>query len=191
MKERDQLQLINVPLIQSLLSMDKAAIWQVFLDNCEELASRQQKNSSSMYAYPHGMEHFEKMFNKFYDEDPDAVRQGLVDDLCFSGKKVPVSFLSRDGYLNDISSAEVQTAHDILPKWHEDSEAWVYFREYDILSAEHIDLMAASLTKNRHMASSVEEYTIELLALKTMSSTLRNDRTYNAAYLYDTNYVYY
>ena len=119
------------------------------------------------------------------------MRQGLIDDLCFTGKKVGVGFLSRDGYLNDISSADVRTAHDILPKWNNDSEAWVYFREYDILSAEHIDLMAASLTKNRHMASSVEEYTTELLALKTMSSVLRADPTINAAYLYQTNYVYY
>jgi len=188
MKERDQLQIINVPLMASILEMDKAAIWRTILDNLDYIASREQKNSACMFAYPRGMEHFEKIFNRFYDQDPDYVLQGLIDDLCFAESKVRVGFFSRDGYLNDISSADVQTSRDLLPKWSDDSDAWTFYREFDVLSAEHIDLMAASLNANRHLVATTDEYATELLALKTMSATLRSDPTLNAAYLYETNY---
>lgn len=187
MRERDHLQLINTPLIADIRGMDRAAHWQLILDNLEFLVAKERRETGCIYGYPYGMEHFEKIFNRFYDEDPDATISGLINDLCFTGPEIPATFWSRQGYLDNISSADVPTAHDILPKWDNDSEAWVYFREFDVLNADHIGLMAASLTANSHNLAT-DEYTTQLLSLKTLTATLRSTPTLNAAYIYETNY---
>lgn len=187
MNENDRLQLIDVARIRAILEMDKDALWQTFLENAEELASRENKNSSVMYAYRYGMEHFEKIFHRFYDEDPDHVRQGLIDDLCFTGPTIKVGFWALNDYLDDPLSANVPTCHEILPQWDEDSEAWVFYREFRVLEREHIDIMVDSLSRHRDRMEA-DEYVSQLLPLQTLASTLRSDPTLNAAYIYDTNY---
>ena len=104
MKERDRLQLINTPLITEITRMDRAAHWQLILDNLETLVANQHRQTACIYGYPYGMEHFEKIFHRFYDEDPDATISGLINDLSFTGPEIPATFWSRQGYLDNISS---------------------------------------------------------------------------------------
>ncbi len=189
MKEHDRLQLIDIPRINTFVRMSREEIRQTLLDNADDILSREDKRSYILFAYQHGLAHFDRHFDSSYREDPDRILQGLIDDLCFSGPQIRVGFWARDGYLDHPSSADVPTCHEILPPWDRYSEAWVYYREFRVLSADHIDIMIDSLTKNRDQMPT-DEYVTELLPLKTLSSTLRNDPVLNAAYIYDTNYRY-
>lgn len=184
MNENDQLQLIDPAIIRHVVGLDADALWQLTLERLDDLKRLEKFQLGALYGLKFGKEHFEKVFWRFCDEDPDAVRWGLINDLGFIGKPLRIDPWAASGYLDHGSSAEVESSRDILPEWDEDSEARHYSRRFDIINATHLDLIAASLDNHHNLG--IEDDHAKRLQIRTMAKTLRNDPTLRAAYIYQT-----
>lgn len=184
MKEDDKLQLIDPDIIRHVAGLDADAMWQLMLERLDYLGRLKGFHSPALFALQYGMERFETMFFKFYDEDPDHVRWGLMNDLGFIGKPLHIGPWAASGYLDHASSAGVLTSRELIPEWDEDSEANVYHCVFDVLDAGHLDLIAASLDNFRNLG--IDDELEKRLQVRTMAKAVRNDPTLRAAYIYQT-----
>ncbi len=182
MKENDNLQLIDPEMITHVAGLDANGLWLLMLERLHELRRLERFDSPALYGLRHGMENFEKCFWRFHEEDPDRTRWGLMHDLGFLGKPLRMDPWAASGYLDDASSADVLTSRDLIPVFDEESEANVYTAAFDILDAEHLDLIAASLRRFQNLGLTDEPATG--LQVKTMAKTIRQHPTLRAAYIY-------
>jgi len=152
------------------------------LERLDELRRLERFDSPALYGLRHGMENFERCFWDFYNEDGDRTRWGLMQDLGFLGKPVYVNPWAASGYLDDASSAGVLTSRDLIQDFDEESEAHDYTDAFDILDADHLDLVGASLTRFQNL--SLTEEPVTSLTVKTMARTIRRNPALRAAYIY-------
>ena len=198
MRPSDQLQLIDPETIRHVAGLESDGLWQLTLTRLDELKRLEGFHSPALHGLPRGMEHFEKCFWMFYDEDPDHVRWGLIHDLGFLGKPVRIDPWAASGYLDDASSAGVQTSRDLIPEFDDESEANVYGCLFDVLEADHLDLIADSVRRFENLGSIAEKRTgsespgfstlnsqlSTRLKIDTMAKAIRKDPSLRAAYIY-------
>jgi hypothetical protein len=139
--------------------------------------------TAALYALQYNdLAHLEKVFYRFYDEDPDSVRWGLIHDLGFKSKPLPIDPWAASGYLDHSSSANVITSRELIPEWDQNSEAYYEASLFDVLDADHLDLIAGSLESFKNLG--FEDVPATRLQVRTMAKTIRNDPTLRAAYIY-------
>jgi len=184
MKENDELQLIDPAIMTHVAGLDADGLWQLTLERLDELKRLESFHSPALHGLSYGMEHFEKVFWMFYEEDPDQVRWGLIHDLGFIGKPLRIDAWAASGYLDHAWSADVTTSRELIPEWDEESDAHYFAVLFDVLDADHLDLIAGSLDSFRKLGFADDP--AARLTVRTMAKTLRGDSTLRAAYIYQT-----
>lgn len=183
MKENDQLQLIEPAIMKHVAVLDGDGLWQIMIEHLDQLKRLAGFKTAALHALKYdNMTHLEEVFWRFYDEDPDGVRWGLIHDLGFIGKPLPIDPWAASGYLDHSSSADVLTSRELIPEWDVDSEACYDGYLFDVLDADHLDLIAGSLDSFKNLG--FEDVPATRLQVRTMAKTIRNDPTLRAAYIY-------
>src|SRR5512140_3300422 len=102
----DQLQLIDPDLIREIAALDAAGLRAFATERLDELNKVESPEFFLTYGFRSGgMKHFNKLFDERIDDDPDAMIQGLINDLAFIGKPVRLKMWFASGYLDHGSSA--------------------------------------------------------------------------------------
>lgn len=187
-QEKDKVQLFDPAMVRQINELfgDVDAAWAFVLDRLSTLRSLKKFDSGFMFAFSYGMERFEDAFYRFFDNDPECVVQCLINDVAFIGEQFKPNFWTRCGYLDHASSADVETSKSMISMWSEETEAYAYFRPFDVLSVEQVALMAAALKKNRAQVDPAE-FTADIEVLDTFVSVLTRSPELRAAYMYETN----
>jgi hypothetical protein len=196
MNETDTLRLFDLSLARELVAFDRDELFRFVESREEELRSNDRRRSVFVVG-PNWPKHRTTpiVFGEFFEYDPADVRQTLIIDLCYPGEPFEVNYHARCGYLDHPSSVYLDPAdpwplaaapainsYELLP-WPDDSEAWDQASRFDVLDRSHIELMSDALRKHRKKIET-EEYTAQLLALRSLSKTLASDPGLRAAYEY-------
>ena len=192
MNEKDKLRLFDLALAREITKMDREELWRFVESREEQLRAMLSKSSVFVFTNDRPIERTTTaVFNEFFDCDPAEVRQMLIEDLCYPNEPFEINYFARCGYLDDPSSCYVEdeseggamSSRDLLP-WPEDSEACYWARRFDVLDRDHIVLMSDALKNNREKLTT-EEYTKQLLTLRSMEKTLDLEPDLRVAYIYD------
>jgi len=193
MTEKDTLRLFDLALAREIISLDRDELFRFVESREEQLRGMNHKRSVFVFSNDRPATRTTAMvFYEFFDEDPAQVRQMRINDLCYHGEPFEINYYSRCGYLDHPSSVYVDPAsnsgaissNDLFP-WPEESEASNRARRFDVLNRDHIALMSESLKTNRDKVAD-EEYTTQLLTLRSMEKTLSSDSNLRAAYFYQS-----
>ena len=192
MNEKDKLRLFDLALAREITKMDREELWRFVESREEQLRAMLSKSSVFVFTNDRPIERTTTaVFNEFFDCDPAEVRQMLIEDLCYPNEPFEINYFARCGYLDHPSSCYVEdeseggamSSRDLLP-WPEDSEACYWARRFDVLDRDHIVLMSDALKNNREKLTT-EEYTKQLLTLRSMEKTLDLEPDLRVAYIYD------
>ncbi len=202
MKERDTIQIFDYALASETVRLDREGLWDFIVPRIELIRSLPSR--LSMFILPASSpRHPRAAFDEFFDEDPADVKQPLINDLCYRGPRMRVSYFARCGYLDSHLSVPVGagefalSSEDVLP-WDDDSEAWYWAGRFDILAARHVGLMITSLQKHREDYIPIEppaagrsvsyetpaDFEAELDFLTSVHYQLITDPTLRAVYSY-------
>ena len=196
MNEKDTLRLFDLALAREIVRMDHTELRNFVESRAEQL--RGMKKKHSFFVLPHGCptkRTTAMVFDEFFNEDPAEVRQSLIHDLCYQGEPFEINYHARCGYLDHPSSlyenpatdeptcGRALSSLDLFP-WPKDSEAYDWEKRFDVLDRDHIRLMTEALRHNRSKVST-EDYTKQLLTLRSMEQTLDAEPNLRAAYIYD------
>lgn len=209
MRERDHLSLFDYDLACEIIPLEREDLWRFIAPRIDALRALPTRMSCFILP-PTSTRPIRAAFDDFFDEDPADVKQPLINDLCYHGPRLAMSYVTRAGYLDHPTSALVHigsadrvndttviSSPRFLP-WAPDSDSWYWAGRFDLLTAEHVSLMIESLRANRDSYEpapqpykqndkrppSATDYTAELLFLTTMHSKLVADTTLRAAYIY-------
>ncbi len=191
MIKRDRLRLFDLALAREIIEMNRDELFHFVESREQQLRGMSPRRSVFIYSGDRVRTHTTEMvFDHFFNEDPAEVRQMLIEDLCHSGEPFELDYYARCGYLDDASSCcgdptsndAAISSDDLLP-WPEDPEACEWVDRFDLLTGSHIALMSASLKAHRTKVAD-EEYTSQLLTLRSMEKTLNSDPCLRAAYFY-------
>jgi hypothetical protein len=182
-KEKDTLRICDYDLMRSIVEMEREDLWRFVVSRIDQIRAMDERLSMFVVPAPHTVERVRLSFDDFFDEDEGETRQMLINDLCYHGEPVPIGLWAKCGYLDDPSSAVVPTSQTVLP-WPRESEAWYWAQRFDLLSAEHVRLMSASLKKNRDQVPP-DEYAIQKLQLDNLARAC-DDPSVRVAYFYQT-----
>ncbi len=195
MNEKDTLRLFDLALAREIIRMDRDELLRFVESREEQLRGMPGKRSVFVFSNDRVSTRTTAMvFDEFFKEDPAEVRQMLIHDLCYPNEPFEINYYARCGYLDHLSSIHVNSvdeptnggaisSRDLLP-WPEDSEACYWTRRFDVLDRDHIGLMSEALRKNREKVTT-EEYTKQLLTLRSMEKTLDLEPNLRVAYIYD------
>lgn len=195
MIRNDKMQLFDFALAREIIAMNRDELWRFVQSREEELLAKSGRRSCFVLPpdRPVKTRTTEYVFNEFFKADHAEVRLMLISDLCYHGELFEIDYYARCGYFDDISSIYAQTPDEIdaggavssddLYQLPEESEAWDYVKRFDLIGAHHVELMSAALKKNREQLSA-DEYTTQLLMLRTMGQTLAADPDLRIAYFY-------
>ena len=195
MNEKDTLRLFDLGLAREIILMDRDELFRFVESREEQLRGMPGKHSMFVFSNDRPAARTTALvFNEFFNEDPAQIRQMLIHDLCYPNEPFEINYYARCGYLDDPSSVYVSStreltnggaisSRDLLP-WPEDSEAYDWERRFDVLDRDHIGLMSEALRNNREKLTT-EEYTKQLLTLRSMEKTLDLEPNLRAAYIYD------
>jgi hypothetical protein len=181
-KENDRLQLIEPARIAHIAGLDRDGLWQLMVTEFAQLRRRDKFRSPVLHAPKDAdMAHIEKVFNMFYDEDPDDIRWGLMYDLGFIGEPIRINGWAASGYLDDASSVGLTTSRELIT----DGETREHYQacRFDVIEAFHVDLIARSLANFKNLG--FEDDPISRLKVRSMSDIMRNDENLKAAYIYE------
>ena len=192
MSRKDTLRLFDLALAREIFSMERDELFRFVESREEQLRGMLSKRSVFVFTNDRAAERTTAMvFDEFFEEDSALVRQMLIHDLCYPNEPFEINYFARCGYLDDQSSCYVEDASEggamsslnLLP-WPKDSEACYWARRFDVLDRDHISLMSEALRKNRDKLA-IEEYTKQLLTLRSMEKTLDLEPNLRVAYIYD------
>ena len=190
--EKDTMRLFDLALAREIIRMERDELLQFVESRVEQLRAMPCKRSVFVFANDRVSTRTTAMvFDEFFNEDPAEVRQMLIQDLCYTNEPFDIDYYARCGYLDHPSSVYVDrnsdngaiSSDDLLP-WPEDSDACYWAGRFDVLDRDHIALMSASLKKNRDKLP-VEEYTAQLLTLRSMEKTVESNPNLRAAYIFN------
>lgn len=192
MNEKDKLRLFDLALSREILRLDREELLSFVESREEQLRAMKQRRSFFVYSGDRPAVRTTAMvFNEFFDYDPAEVRQALIHDLCYPNEPFEINYYARCGYLDHPSSVYVDpsgdngaiSSLDLLP-WPEDSEAYDWEKRFDLLDRNHINLMIEALRKNQDKLST-EDYTKQLLTLRSFEKSLDAEPNLRVAYIYD------
>jgi hypothetical protein len=192
MNEKDTIRLFDLALAREIVRMDRDELLSFVASREEQLCSMRSRRSVFVYSGDRPRKRTTEMvFNQFFDDDPAEVRQMLIEDLCYPNEPFEINYFARCGYLDHPSSCYVEdgnanaaiSSRDLLP-WPKDSEACSWTRRFDVLDRDHVALMSDALRTNRDKVA-IEEYTKQLLTLRSLEKTLDLEPDLRVVYIYD------
>jgi hypothetical protein len=153
MNERDTLQLFDLSLAREIISLDREGLWRFVSERLDTF--REMRQRRSLFIPPkHLPRDDRRAFDGFYDEDPADVQQALIEDLCYRGTEMRISYYARCGYLDSHLSVPTGAEGSVIPSphflsWPSESEAWYWAGRFDLLTARHVGLMITSLNAHK------------------------------------------